>query len=164
MSSKHDPTPYNRAHEALKKKMIEDNHLYDEALKLKRLEYRSFWDTYPLVNYFPMETLLENYIFTHSLPTNIALQRQKLRHQPQRKDTCYKHHLRVLLQLKSYKKVNLNKKHYKNTSTTTQNQDDQQQTAQVVLPKQHNLEFCVSKPKLLEHSDLHLHRDRKSVV
>lgn len=137
VSWKHEPTPYNRARGALKVKMIEDRYL--------------------LVNHFPMETVpmetvLETFVFVQSLETNIALQRQKLRHQPRRKDTCYKHHLRVLL----YKKVNLKKIHHNNTSATIetmkQNQDDQRLAAQVVLSKR-RLEFCVSNPEDLEHSE-----------
>ena len=40
---------------------------------------------------------------------------QRLRQQPRRKDSCYKHHLRVLLQLKSYTKK-ISRKHIETTN------------------------------------------------
>ena len=69
---------------------------------------------------------------------------QRLQHQPRREDSCYKHHLRVLLQLKSYTKENLKKIHRNNKSATKkklkQNQDEQWLAAQIVLSRQKYLE------------------------
>ena len=123
VSSKHKPIPYNRAREALKVKMIEDSYLHVLGIKIRATIQRLNEQNHIIIRNlfvinFPMETVQEIFVFTQALETNIALQRQKLRHQPRRKDSCYKHHLHVLLQLKSYTKVKLNKVHRNNNSIT----------------------------------------------
>ena len=84
VSSKQEPTPYNRAREALKVKMIEDRYLCVLNGKIRsairRINERNHVIMRNLMaNHFPNEKVLEiDLVFTKLLETNITLQRQKL--------------------------------------------------------------------------------------
>ena len=83
VSSQQEPTPFNRAREALKVKMNEESYLFELETRIQsairrvnernHVIIRNLW-----VNNYNMDTVLETFVFTQALETNIELQRQKL--------------------------------------------------------------------------------------